>query len=32
LAVVFEEALAEGKAEQDWAAGMLRMAEKYANT
>jgi 3-hydroxyisobutyrate dehydrogenase-like beta-hydroxyacid dehydrogenase len=30
LAAVFEEAMADGIAEQDWAAGMLRMAEKYA--
>jgi 3-hydroxyisobutyrate dehydrogenase-like beta-hydroxyacid dehydrogenase len=30
LAGVFEEALAAGIAEEDWAAGMLRMAEKYA--
>jgi 3-hydroxyisobutyrate dehydrogenase-like beta-hydroxyacid dehydrogenase len=32
LADVFEEALAVGAAEQDWAAGMLRMAEKYAES
>lgn len=30
LAEVFEQALAAGLAENDWAAGMLRMAEKYA--
>jgi 3-hydroxyisobutyrate dehydrogenase-like beta-hydroxyacid dehydrogenase len=30
LTGVFEEAIADGIAEQDWAAGMLRMAEKYA--
>ena len=30
LACVFDEALAAGLAEQDWAAGMLRVAEKYA--
>jgi 3-hydroxyisobutyrate dehydrogenase-like beta-hydroxyacid dehydrogenase len=30
LAAVFEEALAAGIAEEDWAAGMLRMAEEYA--
>jgi len=30
LAEVFDEALASGIAEQDWAAGMLRMAEGYA--
>jgi 3-hydroxyisobutyrate dehydrogenase-like beta-hydroxyacid dehydrogenase len=31
LAVVFNQALDEGLAEHDWAAGMLQMAEKYAN-
>jgi 3-hydroxyisobutyrate dehydrogenase-like beta-hydroxyacid dehydrogenase len=30
LAEVFEEALAAGWAEDDWAAGMLRVAERYA--
>jgi len=30
LAAVFDEALAAGLAESDWAAGMLRIAEKYA--
>jgi len=30
LAGVFEEALAAGWAEEDWAAGMLRVAERYA--
>jgi 3-hydroxyisobutyrate dehydrogenase-like beta-hydroxyacid dehydrogenase len=30
LADVFEEALASGIAEEDWAAGMLRVAESYA--
>jgi 3-hydroxyisobutyrate dehydrogenase-like beta-hydroxyacid dehydrogenase len=30
LAGVFEEALAAGLAEEDWAAGMLRVAETYA--
>jgi 3-hydroxyisobutyrate dehydrogenase-like beta-hydroxyacid dehydrogenase len=30
LAEVFEQALAAGLAENDWAAGMLRMAEEYS--
>lgn len=32
LAGVFDEALAAGIGEDDWAGGLLRMAERYANT